>query len=302
MTATEIVRLIAVMVLWATCFPLITIGLDLAPHLAFASMRAALAGACLLAFGVVNRRPIPMTGRSWVLVVVVAIGATSLGFFGMFHAAEFISPGLATVIANVQPLLAATMAYAFLGERLSLIGRFGLLMGFAGIVVIAWPGLFSEGVSGYAIGIAYVALAAIGVAVGNLAIARLAGQADAIMAMAFQLLVGAVPLAAVSILTEDVSTVTWSAEFILVLLSLSLLGTSLPFLLWFKALEVTELSRANAFTFLVPIFGLVIGATVFEERLEWTHAAGVALVLAGLLLVQRRSEAMNAHLRESTGG
>lgn len=287
------------MVLWATCFPLITIGLDLAPHLAFASMRAALAGVCLLAFGVVTRRPIPRTGRSWVLVIVIAIGATSFGFFGMFHAAEFISPGLATVVANMQPLLAATMAYAILGERLSLIGRFGLLVGFAGIVVIAWPGLAYGGVPGYAAGIAYVSLAAAGVAVGNLAIARLAAQADAIMAMAFQLLIGAVPLAAVSILTEDVSTVTWSGEFILVLWSLSVLGTSLPFLLWFEALAVTDLSRANAFTFLVPIFGLVIGAAVFEERLEWAHALGVTL-LAGLLLVQHRSDVRNAHRATST--
>lgn len=37
-------RLLVVMGLWAACFPLITIGLDLVPHLAFAAMRAALAG------------------------------------------------------------------------------------------------------------------------------------------------------------------------------------------------------------------------------------------------------------------
>jgi len=83
-------RLIAVMVLWAACFPLITIGLDLVPHLAFAALRAALAGLCMIALGALCGRSIPVGGRSWVLIVVVGLGATSMGFLGMFHAAEFV--------------------------------------------------------------------------------------------------------------------------------------------------------------------------------------------------------------------
>jgi drug/metabolite transporter (DMT)-like permease len=68
---------------------------------------------------------------------------------------------------------------------------------------------------------------------------------------------------------------------------LSVLGTSLPFWLWFVALERVELNRANAFTFLVPILGLAIGAALFDERLAWIQAVGVVLVLTGILLVQR---------------
>jgi drug/metabolite transporter (DMT)-like permease len=37
----------------------------------------------------------------------------------------------------------------------------------------------------------------------------------------------------------------------------------------------------------VPIFGLAIGAALFEERLAWIQVAGVVLVLAGIVLVQR---------------
>ncbi len=107
MTIPAALRLLAVMVLWASCFPLITIGLDLAPHLAFAALRAAVAGFCLIALGTLYGRPLPDSGRSWIQIVVVALGATSMGFLGMFHAAEFVSPGLATVIANVQPIIAS---------------------------------------------------------------------------------------------------------------------------------------------------------------------------------------------------
>lgn len=287
MTITIALRLLTVMALWAACFPLITIGLGLAPHLAFAALRAALAGLCLLLLGTLFRRSVPQSLRAWTLLAVVALGATSLGFLGMFHAAEFVSPGLATVIANAQPLLAAVLAHAFLGERITPIGRFGLMTGLAGIAAIAWPGLASGDGQSLTLGIGYVALAAAGVAFGNIAIKRLTGQVDAVMAMGLQLLLGALPLALLSVFTADLSSLAWSPEFIVVLTVVSVLGTSLAFWLWFGALERIELNRANAFTFLVPIFGLAIGAAMFEERLEWVQAAGVVLVLGGIVLVQR---------------
>jgi drug/metabolite transporter (DMT)-like permease len=297
MTIATALRLVTVMGLWAACFPLITVGLHLAPHLAFATLRAVLAGACLVALAVVLGRPLPRSLRSWALVALVGVGATSLGFFGMFHAAEFISPGLATVIANTQPLLAAVLAYTILGERLMALGKAGLVIGLSGIAAIAWPGLTSASMQDYSLGIAYVILAALGVAVGNIAIKRLTGTVDAIMAMGLQMLIGALPLTILSMVTEDLTLLAWTAEFLALLAILSVAGTSLPFWLWFRSLEQVDLNRANAFTFLVPILGLAIGAALFGERLAWIQVAGVALVLSGIALVQFDAAAAVKHYR-----
>lgn len=286
MTLNATLRLLLVVILLAGCFPLITLGLDQAPHLAFAAMRGVLAGAGLLALGFIFGRPIPRSLRAWTLVGIVGIGTTSLGFLGMFHAAEYISPGLATVIANTQPLLAALLAQAFLGERLAVLAKAGLLAGLFGIVMIAWPGLAANGREGYAIGIAYSALAAAGAAIGNTAMGRLAGKTDAIMTMGFQLLIGALPLAIVSAATEDASAVTWSSKFVVILFVLAMFGTSLAYWLWFSVLREVSLSRANAFTFLIPVLGLAVGAGLFNEQLSWLQLAGIAAVLGGVALVQ----------------
>lgn len=287
MNIDAVLRLLAVTLLWASCFPLITLGLDLAPHLAFAAMRAALAGLCLLVLGTLLRRPIPSGGRSWLLIALTALGATTLGFFGMFHAAEYVSPGVATVIANAQPLLTAILAHTLLAEKLSVTGGLGLVVGFAGIVAISSPGFVAAYESSYAVGIGYISIAAAGVAIGNITIKRLSGEADAIMAIGFQLVLGAVPLTLLSVLTEDLSSLAWSTEFVVILFLLSLFGTSLAFWLWFTALERVELTRANAFTFLVPLFGLAIGSAFFQERLSGIQAGGVLLILTGIMIVQR---------------
>ena len=121
MTIGAALRLLAVMILWAFCFSLITMGLDLAPHPAFAALRAVPAGVRRIALGLLLHRPIPVGGPSWILIVLVGLGATSMGFFGMFYAAEFVSPGLATVIVNVQPIIAAVLAHVCVTlDRLSL--------------------------------------------------------------------------------------------------------------------------------------------------------------------------------------
>ena len=130
MSPTVITKIVLAMFLWAACFPLITAGLQYAPHLTFATLRAVLAGAALVGLAMILRRPFPRGSRTWLTLGIVGIGATFLGFLGMFHAAEFVSPGLATVIANAQPLLAAILGVSWLGERLPKVGWVGLSIGF----------------------------------------------------------------------------------------------------------------------------------------------------------------------------
>jgi len=225
------------MVLWAACFPLIAIGLDLEPHLAFAAMRAALAGLCLLTLGVLFPRSVPRGGCSWALVALAGLGATSLGFLGCSMPSSSSRWASGPSSPTRSPLLAAVLAHTFLGERLMALGKAGLVSGLAGIAAIAWPGLASGDTQDCTLGIAYVVLAAAGVSTGNVAIKRLTGQVDAVIALGFQLLIGAAPLALLLMLTEDVSSPAWSTELVLVLVVLSVFGSSLAFWLWFAALR-----------------------------------------------------------------
>jgi drug/metabolite transporter (DMT)-like permease len=291
MTVALVLRLSIVMGLWASCYPLITIGLDLAPHLTFAAMRAGLAGFALLAMALVLHRPLPRDARSWAVLALVGLTSTGMGFLGMFHAAEFVSPSLATVIANTQPLLAAVLAHAILNEKLTRRGWAGITLGVAGIAVIAMPGFGSGVAASYWVGVAYITLSAAGVSVGNIGMKLLPAGTDALAAMGIQLLLGAVPLALLSAATEDWGRVTWSPAFALVLVTLAVFGTSLAFWLWFSALKQVALNRANAFTFLVPIFGLSIGVMFFGERLGWPQAVGAAMVIVAIVLVQFRGMA-----------
>tara|TARA_R100001244_G_scaffold120154_3_gene89762 strand:- start:8079 stop:8987 length:909 start_codon:yes stop_codon:yes gene_type:complete len=276
-----------VMVLWASCYPLITLGLDYAPHLTFAALRAILAGSILIGVAALRRAAWPRGWSVWGWITLAGLGMTGIGYFGMFHAAEFVSPGLATVIESLQPLIAAVLAVVFLRERLGPIGWFGLCLGVSGVALIAIPRVLASGGGSTAFGLVLVIMATSGVAVGNIAIKSLATRVDAAMAMGLQLLIGAIPISILAFTTESPTAIDWSPQFIISLLSLALPGTALAYWLWQVTLQSLDVSKAAAFSFLVPIIGVSVGALFFSEPLTINVMGGGALAAIGVYLASR---------------
>ncbi len=276
------------MLLWAVCFPLIVAGFAYAPHLTFAALRAFLSGGALVILGLALGRPMPAGLRTWTFLSLIGLGATSLAYLGMFHAAEFISPGMATVISNTQPLLAAILAGLYLKEYIGPTGKLGLGLGFIGIIFIAGPQLFSGQSQSFSIGFSYILLAALGITLSNVLIKKIAGEVDAIMAMGFQMLIGGVPLAIAAFVFEEPQSVVWSPAFLLILGGLSLFGSALVYWMWTLVLQKIPLNRANAFSFLVPVFGLGMGALFYGEMLGWSEWIGIGLTIFGIGLVNRK--------------
>lgn len=279
--------LLLVAFLNALCFPLITLGLTHVSHMTFATLRAVLAGLALGVVAIMLRRPIPTDFRSWVALALIGLGATTSAYFGMFHAAEFVSPGLATVIANSQPLIAAALAFAFLSERLRPAQYVGLAIGFLGIVAVAVPQFdIKQGFDGM-IGPAFIVLAAAGLAVSNVLMKGIRNRIDPLIAMSAQLLLGAIPLAVMALALEQPFQIHLSSDFGFSLIVLALPGTALAYWLWFWVHDRVPLSQANAFTLLTPVFALLLGIGFFGEQFGPSLAFGLVLTAIGLVIVER---------------
>lgn len=284
LTGSTLVKILLVMVLWASCFPLITVGIAYSPHISFATLRAFAAGIPLVLIALYLGKSFPNRLKEWLLITVIGMGATTFGFLGMFHAGEYVSPGLATVIANTQPLLAAVFGFIFLKEKVSVFGWIGLGFCFVGILIIAMDQLFS-GNTAFSIGLIYLGLAALGITISNLTIRYMGDAVDLTMAMGLQMIIGGMPLLVVSLAMETDSHIQWNWPFIATLMSLSLLGTSLVYCLWASVLRSVELYKANSFSFLIPVIGLTAGAFFFDERLSSEQWLGVTVIVVGIVVL-----------------
>lgn len=279
--------LLFVMLLWALCFPLISIGLSLSSPLYFAALRSLVAGVGLVIPAAVLRRPLPRQLNLWMGILGVGLSYTSASFAGMFLAGGVVSPGLASVLANMQPLIAAILAFFLLGERLKRRTLMGLFMGFLGIVLTALPGLGDLRTEVGFSGIGYIMLAALGVATGNILLKRLSEKIDPLVVTGWQFLLGGLPLLALAQWLELSAATMWNWTFVVNLLMLGLGGTALPLLLWFWLLRRADLTRLNTFSFLTPIFALIISIMFFSERLQTIQALGIVLSLYGAWQVSR---------------
>ena len=277
-------RMLVVTLGWGACFVAIRYGLAHAPVLWFAALRALLAGAALLAAGVVLHRAAPPRA-AWPGIALLAVINVAVAFAAMFAGTAGVASGVAAVLANAQPLLIVLPAWALYRERPDARTLVGLAVGFAGLVVTALPGGSGGG--------ALLSLgAAAAITVGTLLARRLTGV-DVVMLSAWQFLAGGLILAGWAWVAEGGPAISLTPMFVAALSFLALIGTALTYLVWFAELRVAQLVAMSAWTMLTPVVGVVLSWLLLDDRLSIVQGVGVGLVLAALpvILLPRRAPA-----------
>lgn len=276
--------LILVMFLWSVCYPLISLSLPYSPLILTAFFRSVMAGVVLLLIAITLGHRAPKKVSEWVIIVMIGLTATSIGFWGMFYAGSLISPGLATVLTSMQPLIASILGWYFLDEKINRNIIAGLTMGFLGIIFLSINSITIGNIN-ILVGMLYVLGAAIGIAISNVLLKKLSSTACPFYVMGLQLLIGSIPLGLMSLTAGEFSQFQFSYVYMLVLVVLAIFGTALPFVLWFWLLQKNPLYRMNVFSFMTPIFGLLIGYLYFSESLVLLQWLGVFIVSLGVYLV-----------------
>lgn len=88
-------------------------------------------------------------------------------------------------------------------------------------------------------------------------------------------------------------------DTVVAMLYLALGPTLIANLLWIFGATRVGAARAGPFLYLSPVASTVLAAVFLGERIAWFHLAGFALILGGLVLSNRASEATNAEQRRA---
>lgn len=273
------VRMLWITAAWGACFVVIEWGLRDAPVLWFAALRALLAGAALLALGVMQHRPTHRGAPAWGLITALGLINVTLAFATMFAGVAGGATGTAAVLANAQPLLILLPAWWLYGERLSARTVAALVVGFAGLVLVAVPG---GGGSGATLSL----LSAVAVTAGTLLSRRLGGI-DLVTATGWHLLIGGVALAGLAAAVEGAPVISWTPRFIVSLAFLTLVGTAATTVAWFVEARRSRLDTLTTWTFLTPVVGIALGAVLLGERPGGWTAVGLLAVLVAMWITLR---------------
>jgi drug/metabolite transporter (DMT)-like permease len=218
-------------------------------------------------------------------LVVVGLVNSALPFALYSYALLWISTGLAAIFNATAPLWGALIAWAWLGERLSRTRVLGLVLGFAGVVWLAWDqaGLRSGagwGQAAWAVVACLVSTLCYGFSVSFTK--RHLGHAPPMAVAAGSQMVAGLALAlpaAATWPTAAPSPGAWAAVTVL-----GLACTGLAYWLYFRLIASAGPSKALAVAYLIPLFALAWGWLFLGEGVTPVMVGAGSVILLGTAL------------------
>ncbi|GAC1419815.1 MAG: DMT family transporter [Acidobacteriaceae bacterium] len=285
----SIVQILVLSAIWGVSFLLIRIAGESFPPFWIALLRCGL-GALLLwgvLFGTGHRAPARSHLR-WLLLVGLFNNAIP---FTCFAWGERVVPSNTAAVLNATtPIFTLLLGMALQRGRAAWNVMAGVALGFAGVVLVVVNQQSSAAQAqvpraAFFRGVALVTTGALGYAIGALiAKAKLQGI-DPIGIAASQLGLAGLMVLPLAVFGPHPANVHPGP--VLGVAVLGLLGSGVAYLLFFHVLRTVPATHAVAVTYLLPIWGVFWGA-IAHERIGIPTYAGVAVVIAGLVLMNLR--------------
>ncbi|HVF20421.1 MAG TPA: DMT family transporter [Mycobacteriales bacterium] len=273
---------------WGTSFLFIKVSLEGLSPLQVALGRS-LAGALTL-WGVllVRRLRLPRDLRTWGHIAALSVVGNVVPFLGFAWAGARISSGVSGVYNATTPLMTLLVALAVVPEERATRARVGgILLGFAGVVVVLGPwrgGDDANQVSGQLAALG--ASASYGVAF-NYARRLLADRGLAPIVLATCQLTIATGLIAV------LAPLGWqpmdlTGRVVGSMLALGVVGTGLAFIVYHGLIRDVGPTTASMVTFIIPVVAVALGVLLLGEPLGWNLFVGGAVVIVGVAIAEGR--------------
>jgi drug/metabolite transporter (DMT)-like permease len=278
--------------IWGSSFLWIKIAVsEISPILlvAFRLLFGILASAVVV---LVARPAFPKERKLWLALTLIGFTNNALPYVLISWGEQYIDSAVAAILNSTTPLFTMIIAHFFLhDDRLTWSRLAGLLVGFAGIVVLVsrdlQPGFMGSEAGLAVLGQLAVLLASLSYA-GTSVYARRTTKGLSPIVQGLVPLLGADALmwALVGLTESPVKMpalpVTWVA-----IIWLGVMGVCVAFLLYYYLLHSVGPTRTVLVTYVFPLVGVALGALFLNEMIDWRLLAGGAMVVGSIVLVNR---------------
>ncbi len=238
-----------------------------------------------LLFGItvilVQRVQIPRTLKEWTPFFILGISNVAIPFFLISWGEQAIDSAVAAILDSTVPLFTIVIAHYLLhDDKMTVPKVLGLLMGFAGVIVLMSRDIGTS--IGPILGQLAVVVACIFYAGSSVYARKSTAEASGIMRGAGPLVssTAVMWIAAVTVespLKIPQLTITWIA-----LLWLGILGSGFAFILNYYLIHEIGPTRTTMVTYIFPLGGVILGVLFLHEQLSWQLLAGAVLIVASL--------------------
>jgi len=272
--------------IWGSSYMFIKIAVAEVPAITLVAARLILAATILWIALRAMGQPLPRGRRLWTAYAVMGFLSGALPYVLISWGEQYIHSSLAALLQATMPIFTIILAQ-FLGndERLRWTAAAGVVLGFVGVAVLMVPDLrygFGDNLLGQiAIIVSSVSYAGATIFARN----HLRGQPP-LASTTGQMTMGALFTVPLSLLIDRPFALSPSLPAIASWLSLTILGTVVAYVIYYALLERTNATFVSTVTYIIPIFGLILGALVLHEPVTINLLISTALIVLGVLLVR----------------
>jgi len=284
-SASAIAQLLAVAALWGSSFVVTKVGVAGIGPMGFAWARIVLATLTLAVVLRLRGTPFPQGRRTWLRLSVMGLIGTALPFAMITWGMQYIDGGLGSVLNAIQPLFTFLIAAALGDERLRWLRGAGLLLGFAGTLVLTIPS-WGGGLRLNLLGEMAVIAASVSYALGAVYAARILSDESPLSISFGQVATSTIWLLPM-LLIEGLPTAAPNGITVATILYSGIASTALALIFYYNLLLRYGATSASSVTYVTPLFGLLTGWILLGETPTWHVILALALIFGGLLLVNR---------------
>ena len=234
-----------------------------------------------------RRLPLRVTPMLLLRVSVVAVVANVVGYGLVVWGEDQSDSGITGVLISTMPIFTAILAAIFLaGEKITPLRSAGIALGFAGVLALTGDDIVKVTDSDV-LGQLAVVGAAFCLGFGAVYTRSLLGSSDPITLAGLQVGLGFVFTVPLVFLIEGSPGYGMSAQSVLSMLALGMLGTGLSYVLFYWLIDNIGSVRSSLVTYVVPVVALVLGWLILGESIGLNVILGAALIISGVAGVMR---------------
>jgi drug/metabolite transporter (DMT)-like permease len=279
----------AVCLFWGTTYLAIRIGVEVVPPALFAGIRFAFAGSIIYIFlrlkGLPNpsRQDLPHLAVVGILLLITANGV-------VVWAEQWVPSGLAALIVATVPFWMVSFEAALpTGDKLNFRKVSGIIIGFAGLVLLLGPDLKGTLDKGYLKGILAMFFAPCSWAAGSIYSKYRPVKSHPMMAAAFQMLIAGTLLILIGAAFGEFQRFEFDIQGLAALAYLLVFGSIVGYGSYIYALTKLPASKVSMYAYINPVIAVILGWLVLGERFDWVVVTATVVVLFGVVLVKTAS-------------
>jgi drug/metabolite transporter (DMT)-like permease len=279
--------LVVLAFLWGSNWPVMKVVLGEMPVLTFRTLCLLGSGPALLAIARARGEKVRLARGALGPMIAISFFNITTWYLLCAFGVVLMEAGRAAIIAYTMPILALVPSWLVLGERPTLFGVLGFVLGAVALVMLIAPAAAAIGTAPTG---PLLMLAGAGCwAIGTVLIKRLRPAMSTLQFTGWQMIIGGVPIVLATPFVDDLSQLA-RLDLTVVLLTLYAIVIPMTFgqFLWLRIIDLLPVTVATFGALAVPVVGVLSSALFLGEKVHGTDVVALLLVVSALGLILYR--------------